>query len=317
LPVVPAHLRGVLFMLGAVAALSVLDVGLKQLAATYPTMQVAFLRGISSLPLLLVAIGLFGRFSELATRRWPMHLMRAVLGLATLWFFIYAVNLLSLGDAYAIFMCAPLLITALSMLLLGDRIEMQRWIAVGVGLAGVLVVLRPSGTGLLTLGGLAALAAALGYALSVVTIRMIARTDTNAATVVWYMVGLTLLSGIAAWPSWHALQWADWPWLALVGTAGALGQYLITEAFRRAPPSVIAPIEYTALAWGMLFDWLLWMVAPTLRMLVGAAIIVASGLYVLHRQAMEPDPATVPETDGTVPAHHLPASSGRDGSARG
>jgi drug/metabolite transporter (DMT)-like permease len=269
---VSSHLRGVLFMLGAVGTLSVLDVGLKQLAASYPTMQVAFLRGVSSLPLVLLALGIFGRFGQLATRRWQFHALRAVLGLATLWFFIYAVNLLSLGDAYAIFMFAPLLITALSMVLLGDRMDAPRWIAVCVGLAG----------------GLAALAAATGYALSVVTIRMMAQTDSNAATVVWYMVGLTLLSGIAAWSSWHPWRWADWPWLAVVGVAGALGQYLITAAFRHAPPSLVAPIEYTALAWGMLFDWLLWMVAPSLRMLIGAGIIVASGLYVLHREANQP-----------------------------
>lgn len=314
MPAVSANLRGVLFMFGAVATFSVLDVGLKQLVATYPPMQVTFLRGICSLPLILAAVGIFGNFGELATRRWSLHLVRAVLGVATLAFFIYSVSILSLADTYAIFMCAPLLITALSMLLLGDRMDMRRWIAVGVGLAGVLLVLRPSGAGLLTLGGLAAFAAALGYALTAVTIRLIARTDSNAATVVWYIAGLTLISGIAAWPSWQALQWADWPWLVLVAVGGALGQYLITEAFRLAPPSLVAPIEYTALAWGVLFDWVLWLVAPNLRMLVGAGVIVASGLYVFHLQATGPAAASTPaiQPAAAVPEQPLPASSGKD-----
>jgi drug/metabolite transporter (DMT)-like permease len=291
-------------MLGAVASLSVLDVGLKQLAASYPPMQVACLRGGASLPLLFAAIGVFGRFSQLATRRGSLHLVRAVLGVAMLGLFIYSVSILSLGDAYAIFMCAPLLITALSMLLLGERMDVGRWIAIGVGLVGVVVVLRPSGSGLLTLGGLSALGAALCYAVSVITIRIMAQTDSNAATTVWYLLGITVMSGLIAWPSWVPLQWHDWPWLVLVGVAGALGQYLITEAFRRAPPSMLAPLEYTALGWGMLFDWLLWVIAPNLRMLCGAAIIVASGCYVIHRQATEPakGPGVKDDADETAPA---------------
>ena len=304
MPALSSHLRGVLFMLGAVATLSVLDVGLKQLAGSYPAMQVTCLRGAASLPVLLAVIGLFGRFSDLTTRRWSLHLVRAVLGVVMLGLFVYAVSILSLGDAYAIFMCAPLLITALSMLLLAERMDTARWIAVGVGLVGVLVVLRPSGTGLLTLGGASAFGAALCYALSVITLRVMAQSDSNAATVVWYLVGMSVMSGLIAWPSWQPFQWQHWPWLVLVGVSGALGQYLITEAFRRAPPTVLAPIEYTALGWGILFDWLLWMVAPNLRMLSGGLIIVASGLYVLHRQARESTtkPTASRDPDETAPA---------------
>jgi len=255
LSAVSTNLRGVLLMAAAVAAFAVMDVALKRLVESYPAMQVTCLRGIASLPLLLGAIAAFGRMNDLAPQRWRLHAIRAFLGVATLWFFVYSVSILSLADAYAIFMCAPLLITALSVPMLGDRVDGRRWLAVGAGLAGVLIVLRPTGTGLITLGGLAALAAALGYALSAITIRMLARTDTGAATVVWSLVGLTIISGIAAWPTWQPLQWQHWPWIVLLGITGAVGQYLITLAFRRAPPPVIAPLEYTALGWGMLFDW--------------------------------------------------------------
>jgi len=267
-------------------------------------MQVTFLRGIASWPLLLAALVGFGRLRELAAGPWSMHLIRSVLGVGTLVFFVYAVNILSLADAYAIFMCAPLLITALSVPLLRERVDLRRWLAVGVGLSGVLLVLRPSGQGLLTLGGLAALAAALGYALSVVTIRMMAQTYSGAATALWYLVGLSAISGLIAWPAWQPLQWHDWPWLVLVGITGALGQYLITEAFRRAPATVVAPLEYTALGWGILFDWLLWIVTPSLRMLLGAAVIVASGLYVIHRQANESARVTgrADDSDEAAPA---------------
>jgi drug/metabolite transporter (DMT)-like permease len=281
-----SNLRGVLLMLAAVAVFAVMDVALKRLVESYSALQVTCLRGIASLPLLLAALAAFGRLRDLVPQRWGLHAIRALLGVITLWSFVYSLSILSLADAYAIFMCAPLLITALSVPMLGDRVDGRRWLAVCAGMAGVLAVLRPSGTGLLTLGGLAALTAALGYALSAITIRILARTDTGAATVVWSLLGLTIISGIAASPDWQPLQWQPhWLWIVLLGITGAAGQYLLTQAFRRATPLVIAPLEYTALGWGMLFDWLLWMVLPNARMLIGATIIVGSGLYVIRREA--------------------------------
>ncbi len=278
-------------MLGAVAAFSMMDVTMKHLVATYPPMQVTFLRGIASLPLLIAAVGLFGSWRNLVPNRWGLHLLRGVLSVMTLWTFIFAVRDLSLADAYTIFMSAPLLITALSMPLLGEHVGPRRWLAVLVGLCGVVLVLKPSGAQWITLGGFAALASALGYALNALTIRILSRTDSGAATVVWAITVMTLISGVASIEGWVPLEAQDWPWIIGLGIAGALGQYFITEAFRRAPPPVVAPLEYTALAWGMLFDWVIWMTAPSARMLAGAGVIIASGLYVFHRERMRPGAA--------------------------
>jgi drug/metabolite transporter (DMT)-like permease len=95
---------------------------------------------------------------------------------------------------------------------------------------------------------------------------------------------MTLVAGALSIEGWVPIESKSWPWIIGMGISGALGQHFITEAFRRAPPPVIAPLEYTALAWGMLFDWAIWMTAPSARMLVGAGIIIASGLYVIHRE---------------------------------
>ena len=271
-------------MLVAVATFSMMDVTMKHLVESYPSVQVTFLRGIASLPLLIAAVGVFGKWSDLRPKRWVLHLVRGLLSVVTLWGFIYAVSLLSLADAYTIFMSAPLLITALSVPLLGEHVGSRRWIAIGVGLCGVVLVLNPSGSELISIGGIAALASALGYALSALTIRILSRTDSGAATVVWALTIMTVISGALAVDGWVALDWGHWPWILGLGISGALGQYFITEAFRRAPPPVIAPLEYTALAWGLLFDWLIWTTAPSSRMLVGAAIIVASGLYIINRE---------------------------------
>ncbi|HKU13895.1 MAG TPA: DMT family transporter [Steroidobacteraceae bacterium] len=278
------NLRGILAMLAAVTTFAVMDVLLKTLVAEYPAMQVTFLRGAASLPLLLAATAAFGRWRDLVAKRWGLHVLRGFLSVVLLWCFVYAVGQLSLANAYSIFMSAPLLITALSVPMLGEHVGWRRWLAVLVGLVGVIVVLKPTGAGLVTIGGLAALASAVGYSLNAITIRILTRTDTSAATVFWTLLFLTLISGVVASLRWVPVQWDDWYLIAGLGISGAFGQYFITEAFRLAPPPVIAPLEYTALAWGVLFDWLLWATVPGLRMLTGAFIIVASGIYVISRE---------------------------------
>jgi drug/metabolite transporter (DMT)-like permease len=276
--------RGIVMMLAAVIAFAVMDVLMKRLVADYPAMQVTFMRAAASLPLLLAANAAFGHWRDLLAKRWGLHVMRGFLSVALLWCFVYGVSQLSLANTYTIFMSAPLLITALSVPMLGERVGWQQWLAVLAGLIGVIIVLKPSGTGLVTIGGLAALASAIGYALSAITIRIQVRTETSAATVFWPLFFLTIISGLAASPGWVPLQWDHWPLIVGLGVTGAAGQYFITRAFRLAAPPVVAPLEYTALAWGILFDWLFWATAPGLRMLTGAFIIVASGIYVINRE---------------------------------
>jgi drug/metabolite transporter (DMT)-like permease len=275
-------------MAAAVASFSAMDATMKHLVASYPAMQVTFLRGLASLPLLLAANVLFAGWRQLVPVNWPLHLLRGVLSVATLCVFIYAVGQLSLADAYAIFMCAPLLITALSVFVLHDKVEKGCWVAIVVGMMGMAIVLKPSGAGVVTLGGLAAFVATCGYALSVITIRIISRTDSRAATLLWPLILLTLISGVLSLRGWTALRLEHWPWIVAMGVSGALGQHFITEAFRSTRLAVIAPLEYTALVWGLLFDWLLWSTVPGLRMLTGSAIVVMSGLYVIRRQREPP-----------------------------
>jgi drug/metabolite transporter (DMT)-like permease len=273
-------------MILAVAAFSVMDVLMKRLVESYSPMQVTFLRATASLPVLIAATAFFGHWGDLVPRRIGLHLLRGALGVAMLWFFVYALRHLSLADAYAVYMSAPLLITALSVPLLGERVGWRRWLAIIVGLIGVIVVLNPTGAGLISIGGLAALASAVCYAVSAITTRILARTDPAAAIIFWVLLFMALASGVLAALQWTPLQLGHWPLIVGVGVAGAIGQYFITQAFRLTSPQVVAPIEYTALMWGMLFDWLLWLTVPGARMLTGAAIIIGGGLYVIYRESI-------------------------------
>ncbi|MGO4779607.1 DMT family transporter, partial [Lysobacter sp. 2RAB21] len=139
---------------------------LKLLSEHYPPFQVATLRGLSSLPFVLTwALASVGLRSLLRVR-WPLHLLRGVLGVGMMAAFVYGVNRLPLSTTYSVFFIAPLLITALSGPILGERVGPRRWIAIGVGLLGVMVLLRPSGEGMLSTAALAVAAASLAYAVS-------------------------------------------------------------------------------------------------------------------------------------------------------
>jgi drug/metabolite transporter (DMT)-like permease len=278
------HLRGVLSMLVAVAAFSLMDASMKLLAPHYPPMQVAAMRGLTSLPLVLLWALIDGGPMQLVRIRWPLHLLRGVLSVIMLVAFVYGLQTLPLAETYSLFFVAPLLITALAVPILGERVGWRRWLAILIGLCGTLIVLRPSGQGMLSLGGLAVIVSAMGYALSAITVRVLGRTDSTQSMVVWMLAMLSVFSLALAWRGWIPVDAADWKPIATLALSGAIGQYGITEAFRRAPASVIAPLEYTALIWGLGLDWSLWGTLPDRWMLAGAAVIVVCGLYLVRRE---------------------------------
>lgn len=289
LPRIPAPLM----MLIAVATFAFMDAGLKELAGTYPAMQVAALRGASSLPFILVWVMATSGLRPLLRVRWPLHFLRGAIGIAMMASFAFALRTLPLTTAYSIFFIAPLLITALSVPILGEQVGPRRWTAIAIGLVGMLVLLRPSGEGMLSWAALAVLLAAVGYAVSAITVRVLARTDSNASMIVWLLVMLAIGAGALAWPDWVPLRRED-AWVIVgTGLAGAIGQYAITAAFRSGSASLLAPLEYTALVWGVLLDVTIWGVLPDGVTWLGAGIIIASGLYMLRRERVRADEAAV------------------------
>ena len=274
----------VLYMLVAVALFALMDTGLKLLAPHYPPLQVATLRGASALPLVLGwTLATIGARALLRVH-WPLHLLRGVLGVVMMACFVYGLRTLPLSTTYAITFIAPLLVTAMAVPFLGEKVGPRRWIAIVVGLVGVLVVLRPTGQGVMTLGGLAILLAAVCYAASAITVRLLAQRDSTQAMVFWLMLILVVGGGALSWHEWMPIQARHWWVIAGIGIVGTLAQVTLTEAFRRGEASMIAPLEYTALVWGVLLDLTLWQVLPDGMTWVGAAIIIASGLYLVRRE---------------------------------
>jgi drug/metabolite transporter (DMT)-like permease len=271
-------------MLVSVACFSFMDAQLKLLAEHYAPLQVAFIRGVASLPFVLLPVLLRGRLDRLKPVNVRLHLLRGALSVLMLGSFVLAVRESSLASTYSIFMCAPLIVCALSVPLLKERIAGPQWIAIGVGLAGVLLMIRPGGGQWAAVGALWAVVCVATYSVAVVTLRLLARTDTTESMVFWFTVLLAVGAGLLAIPGWRAIQWQDLPLMAGVGVSGAFGQHFITTAFRNAPASAVAPFEYTALLWGVLLDVAIWHVWPGATTLLGASIVIGAGLYLIARE---------------------------------
>ncbi|MCW5572022.1 MAG: DMT family transporter [Steroidobacteraceae bacterium] len=296
-------LRGIAFMLAAVAVFACMDALLKFLTAYYPPLQVAALRGVASLPFIALPLLLTGRGRELLAHRPGMHALRGLLMVVIMVGFLYAVRVLSLADAYAIFLTAPLMVTALAALALRERVGWHRWFAVVVGLGGAVTMLRPSASGLVLWGVIGAFVSAFAYACNAILLRVLTRTDTTASVALWSIGVMAVVSALLAANGWVEVRAAHLWVLAAIGLTGAVAQLCLIEAFRSAPASVVAPFEYTALFWGILIDWVIWETLPALRVLTGGAIVVGSGLYIIWRErrlALAP-PTAARAAAGNVP----------------
>ncbi|MDB5719794.1 MAG: family transporter, partial [Alphaproteobacteria bacterium] len=220
------------------------------------------------------------------TERPLAHVWRAGVGLTTMLLSFTALDYLPLAEATTIGFAAPLFAVILSALVLKEKVGRHRWSAVVAGFVGVLLVMRPHGAQLPPIGLGIALLAAFGSSVVIITIRQIGRTEGTQTIVLWF----TLLSalGCATAMPWagHAHDGRIWLILLAVGTCGGLGQILMTASLRFAPVSTVVPFDYVQLLWAVLLGWLIFATGTAPTTWTGAAIIVASGLYTVHREHM-------------------------------
>lgn len=272
------------WMLAAGVLFALMDAGMKWISTDYPPFQVAVLRSVSALPLVALWILWRGKAATLLRVHWPLHLLRGLLGVGMMAGFVYGLARMPLSTAYAIVFVSPLLVTALAVPFLGEKVGPRRWVAIGIGLLGVLVVLRPTGEGVATVAGLAVVLAALSYSIAAITVRKLALRDSPEAMVFWFLVLLAVFAGSVAVFDWHPVQRGHLWVIGGIGLTGALGQVALTHAFRLGEASQIAPLEYAALVWVVLLDLVLWQALPDAMTWLGAAIIIASGLYLIRRE---------------------------------
>ena len=295
---------GIACVVAAVTLLVLQDSVIKWLSGDYPLHEIVLVRAASAAGVTLFVMRLEGGIHLLRTHRLGLHLVRAGLLIIANSAFFLALAAMSIAEATAIFFVAPLVITALSALMLHEAVGPRRWAAVCIGLAGVVVMLRP-GEGAFKLVALLPLVAAAAYALMQILTRRLGTTE-RASTIAFYAqasfivasVAMGLVAGHGRFapeddPSlafllraWTVPSATDAALFLGIGVVNGIGGYLMSQAYRVTRPSVLAPFEYVALpmavAWGVVFfgDW------PDLVTWAGMALICGSGLYVLHREAV-------------------------------
>lgn len=278
--------RGASLMLASVFTFTLMDVLIKHLGGSYPVVQMLFFRTVLAMLPLSLIIWQAGGLKILKTERLPVHLLRAGFGMTAMYCVFSAITLMPLADATAIIFAAPLFLTALSVPLLGEAVGPRRWAAVTVGFVGILVILDP-GEGMFTTGAFFAVASALFMALAMIVVRKLGATE-HAACISFYFTccGIVVSTiGLVASGSWITPNLQDFGLLCMIGILGGIAQFIMTQGFRLAEAAVISPLKYTQMIWAALLAYLIWDEAPDTRLWIGAAIVIGSGLYMLHREA--------------------------------
>lgn len=317
-------LAGILFLMVGIAIFSVQDVILKQISDRYPLSQAMTIRSVVAMPLMLLIVRLSdGRLSTLFTPGTVKMILRGLLNFLAYTAYYLGLAVLPIATTVALFFAAPLFISLLAPLLLRERAIPGALPAVVAGFLGVLMIIGPQGSWADGLGPAAVLPVlgALGYALSMIAARALGRTETAGAMAFWGNLGF-LVAALILSAAFGAGQWAEtappalrflmlpWVWpdltdflrMAACGGIAAAGLTLLTQAYRIAPATSVAPFEYTFIFWGVLWGWLFWGELPVASGWVGIAVIVAAGLWVIWAEARAaaarpgPAPETSPET---------------------
>lgn len=270
---------GLLLMLVGMAMFSLNDALGKWLVASHSVGQVLLIRSVAALIFLLPILWSFGVARLFQIERPALQALRVVFSTAEVFCFYLAVRDLPLANVMTFWLAAPIYVAAVSPFLLGERVGVRRWLAIGVGFLGVLIALAPSGD----LSGTATLAAIFGsgcFAAMMVTGRTLRGTP-DTALVFWQLVGAGLAGAVAAPLTWTQPTPFDWALLSLLGVV-AMGAHLcITRALKLADAALVAPLQYTLLPWAILLGWLFFGDIPSAAMLVGGAIIVVAGLILV------------------------------------
>lgn len=278
--------RGIIFMVLAVFCFALMDVSMKQLSTDLSSYQISFFRGVTSLPFVLGWILLSKNISRLKVIRADLHILRGFISIGFLITTVLTLRELPLANAYALFFAAPLTITLLSAIVLKEPVGKYRYSAVVVGFIGVLVMLNPKAMGFASIGVIAGLLSMLGYSCSMILVRYLHRTETSESLMFYFILSLSIGCGFLSIFHWETVTMAHAPWLLLLGISGAIGQYLLTEAYRKAPPSILSSFEYTAMIWAIGLGYIFWSELPSIWVLVGSAIVIGSGIYISHRETV-------------------------------
>jgi drug/metabolite transporter (DMT)-like permease len=283
--------RGALLMLGATALFTIMSALIKGLSDNIHFIETMFFRSAFALPVMLVIAARGRDWGLLRTRRFPAHMVRAFTGTMAQGCSFYALTVLPLAEQTALTYTTPLFVTLLSIPFLGEKVGIHRWSAVLLGFGGILVIALGEGAfqgsapdRVVAIGMAVAVAQGVWSAMTTLLVRSLSATESSATIVLWQSLLMTAFT-LAALPFfWTTPTLLELVLLVLVGLIGGVAQIMLTEAYASAQVSALGPYSYTSILWSVAIGWVVFSDAPGWSTLVGAALIVASGLYILHRE---------------------------------
>jgi drug/metabolite transporter (DMT)-like permease len=288
-----AAVLGLIFANCAVLTFTVMDAVIKSVSQVFPTGEIIFFRNLFAfIPLLAFAYWRHGGVPLKTSRPWG-HVMRGVFGVTSMFCFFLSYKLMPLSDAIALGLSGPIFITVLSVPVLGEQVGWRRWSAVLVGFVGVLVMTRPGST-LFDVNALVPLAAAVLYAAAMVSIRKLGATE-PPTTIVFHFTAFAILASLLTIP-WGMAEpdqawvlpsrWTECGILIVIGLLGGVAQITMTMAYQRARAATVASFDYTALIYGFLLGAIFYHERPDIFLIVGGVIVVAAGIYIIHRETV-------------------------------
>jgi drug/metabolite transporter (DMT)-like permease len=283
--------RGALLMLGATALFTIMSALIKGLSDNIHFIETMFFRSAFALPVMFVIAARGRDWGLLRTRRFPAHIVRAFTGTMAQGCSFYALTVLPLAEQTALTYTTPLFVTLLSIPFLGERVGIHRWSAVLLGFAGIMVIALGDGafqgsapSQVVAIGMAVAVGQGVWSAATTLLVRSLSATESSATIVLWQSLLMTAFTLVALPFFWTTPSLFELLLLVLVGLIGGVAQIMLTEAYASAQVSALGPYSYTSILWSVAIGWVVFADAPGWSTLAGAGLIVASGLYILHRE---------------------------------
>lgn len=271
-------------MIAATAIFSISIAASKWLVATYPVGEVLFFRSLVSLVLFAAFVVPINGLSVFRTRRPVAHLVRGLSQTVSQTLQLIALALLPIATVTAINFSAPLFATLASLYFLKESVGARRWIALSVGFLGVLIITSP-GAEAFQVGALFALASAVLFGTVTTGVRGMTSTESAETLTLYQLLLLAVFYSLALPFAFMTPTWTDTPLFLANGAAAVLGQYWWTRALHLAPTAAVVPFQYLSLIWVMIIGFAVWGDVPTVSLLIGSAIVIGSGLFLLLKES--------------------------------
>jgi len=275
------QLLGILLMIGGLALYPLSDAFVKHLMGTYSVPQTTFLRTITRLvPLLIATFFQGGPIKILSTKHPKKHLFRLGISFIYTYCFMYAFSMGSLTSIYTLSYTSAFFMILLSAIILKEKVTINRWIAVGIGMIGVIIAMRPS-SNVFEIASIIVLLGTFLGSLNKILMRNLSKTEHSLTIAIYPNIAMILVTFPFLINTWQAMPLAHWGIFAIVGSITALGQYLIAQSLRFTQGSILAPIDYSTFFWVVALDLFWWNIKVDMPTIIGATIIVGSNLYIL------------------------------------